>query len=41
MARESLKTQRSILALAREKKLLTEQQLEEMLDPGSMTRPRI
>jgi len=33
-------TGRSIIEIAREKKLLTEQEINEILDPAQMTEPR-
>lgn len=40
IVKESVGTGRSILDLAREKKLLTEEQISEILDPLAMTEPR-
>jgi|SRR6187402_248484 len=40
IVKESVATGRSILDLAREKKLLTEEQINEILDPLAMTEPR-
>jgi aspartate ammonia-lyase len=40
IVKESVATGRSILDLAREKKLLTEEQIHEILDPLAMTEPR-
>ena len=40
IVKESVATGRSILDLAREKKLLTEEQIDEILDPLAMTEPR-
>ncbi|GGG79107.1 aspartate ammonia-lyase [Edaphobacter dinghuensis] len=39
LVKESVATGRSIVALAREKNLLTEEQIAEILDPKSMTEP--
>jgi aspartate ammonia-lyase len=39
--KESVKTGRSIIDIAREKKLLTEQEIAEILDPVSMTEPQV
>jgi aspartate ammonia-lyase len=41
IVKESVKTGRSIIDIAREKKLLTEQEIAEILDPVSMTEPQI
>jgi aspartate ammonia-lyase len=41
LVKESVATGKSIVALAREKRLLSEQDLKEILDPGKMTEPRI
>jgi aspartate ammonia-lyase len=38
--KESVATGRSIVELAREKKLLSEEQIAEILDPKNMTEPR-
>ena len=40
LVKESVATGRSIVELAREKKLLTEEQIAEILDPKNMTEPR-
>ena len=40
VAKESVATGRSIIEIVREKKLLTEEQIREILDPGRMTEPR-
>jgi aspartate ammonia-lyase len=40
LVKESVATGRSIVELAREKKLLSEQQIAEILDPKKMTEPR-
>ena len=40
IAKESVATGRSIIEIAREKKLLTEKQIEEILDPKRMTEPQ-
>jgi aspartate ammonia-lyase len=40
LVKESVATGRSIVELAREKKLLTEEQIAEILDPKKMTEPR-
>src|SRR6266481_1235680 len=40
IAKESVATGRSIIEIAREKKLLTEDQIKEILDPARMTEPR-
>jgi aspartate ammonia-lyase len=40
LVKESVATGRSIVELAREKKLLTEEQIAEILDPKNMTQPR-
>jgi aspartate ammonia-lyase len=41
IVKESVKTGRSIIDIAREKKLLTEQEIAEVLDPVSMTEPQV
>ncbi|HEY6254150.1 MAG TPA: lyase family protein, partial [Candidatus Angelobacter sp.] len=41
IVKESIATGRSIIDIAREKKLLTEKEIEEILDPASMTEPQI
>ena len=41
LVKESVATGRSIVDLAREKKLLTEDQIGEILDPENMTEPRV
>jgi aspartate ammonia-lyase len=41
IVKESVKTGRSIIDIAREKKLLTEQEIAEILDPVSMTEPQV
>jgi aspartate ammonia-lyase len=41
IVKESVATGRSIIDLAREKKLLSEKEIEEILDPVSMTEPQI
>ena len=38
---ESVKTGRSIIEIAREKKLLSEQEIAEILDPVNMTEPQV
>ncbi len=40
IAKESVATGRSIIDIAREKKLLSEKEIEEILDPASMTEPQ-
>jgi aspartate ammonia-lyase len=40
LAAEAMKTGRGIMELIREKKILTEEQIAEVLDPASMTGPR-
>ena len=40
IAKEAVATGRSIIEVAREKKLLSEQQISEILDPAAMTEPR-
>jgi aspartate ammonia-lyase len=40
LVKESVATGRSIVELAREKKLLSEEQISEILDPKKMTEPR-
>ncbi len=40
VAKESVATGRSIIEIVREKKLLTEDQIREILDPARMTEPR-
>jgi aspartate ammonia-lyase len=40
IAKESVLTGRSIIEIAREKKLLTEKQIAEILDPKRMTEPQ-
>jgi aspartate ammonia-lyase len=40
LVKESVASGRSIVDLAREKKLLSEEQIDELLDPTSMTEPR-
>ena len=39
LAKEALETNKGILELIREKKLLTEDQIKELLDPASLTKP--
>src|SRR5260370_11723674 len=39
IAKEAVATGRSIIEIAREKKLLTEQEINEILDPARMTEP--
>lgn len=39
--KESVTTGKSIVALAREKQLLSEEELKEILDPAKMTEPRV
>jgi len=39
LAKEALETNKGILELIREKKLLTEQQIKEFMDPAKMTKP--
>jgi aspartate ammonia-lyase len=41
LVKESIASGQSIVALAREKKLLTEEQIAEILDPKSMTEPHV
>ena len=41
IVKESVKTGRSIIDIARDKKLLTEQEISEILDPVNMTEPQI
>jgi len=41
LVKESVATGQSIVALAREQKLLTEEQIAEILDPKSMTEPHV
>ena len=41
IVKESVKTGRSIIDIAREKKLLTEQEISEILDPVNMTEPQV
>lgn len=41
IVKESVKTGRSIIEIAREKKLLTEQEIAEILDPVNMTEPQV
>jgi aspartate ammonia-lyase len=41
IVKESVKTGRSIIDIARDKKLLTEQEIAEILDPVSMTEPQV
>ena len=41
LVKESVTTGQSIVALAREKKLLTEEEIAEILDPKSMTEPHV
>jgi aspartate ammonia-lyase len=40
LAKEALQTNKGILELIREKKLLTEQQIKELMDPAKMTTPQ-
>ncbi len=40
LVKESMATGRSIVEIAREKKLLSEEQIAEILDPAKMTQPR-
>jgi aspartate ammonia-lyase len=40
IVKESVATGRSIIDIARDKKLLTEKEIEEILDPVSMTEPQ-
>ena len=40
IAKESVATGRSIIEIAREKKLVSEKEIEEILDPVRMTEPR-
>jgi aspartate ammonia-lyase len=40
IVKESVATGRSIIAIARDKKLLTEEEIAEILDPARMTEPR-
>jgi len=39
LAKEALETNKGILELIREKKLLTEAQIKELMDPANMTNP--
>jgi len=39
LAKEALETNKGILELIREKKLLTEQQIKDFMDPAKMTNP--
>ena len=39
--KESVATGRSIIDIARDKKLLTEKEIKEILDPVSMTEPQV
>jgi aspartate ammonia-lyase len=39
--KDSINTGRSIIDIARDKKLLTEQEISEILDPVNMTEPQI
>ena len=41
LVKESVATQRSIVEIAREKKLLSEEQIAEILDPKNMTEPHV
>lgn len=41
IVKESIKTGRSIIDIARDKKLLTEQEIAEILDPANMTEPQV
>jgi aspartate ammonia-lyase len=41
IAKESVATGRSIIDIARDKKLLSEREIEEILDPANMTEPQI
>ncbi len=41
IAKESVSTGRSIIDIARDKKLLSEKEIEEILDPVNMTEPRV
>ncbi len=41
IVKESIATGRSILAIAREKNLLTEEQIADILDPARMAEPQI
>ncbi|HEY6271827.1 MAG TPA: aspartate ammonia-lyase [Terriglobales bacterium] len=41
IVKESVATGRSIIDIAREKKVLTEQEIAEILDPANMTEPRV
>jgi aspartate ammonia-lyase len=41
IVKESVATGRSIIEIAREKKLLTEAEIKEILDPKSMTEPQM
>jgi aspartate ammonia-lyase len=41
IVKESIATGRSIIDIAREKKLLTEQEIAEILDPANMTEPQV
>jgi aspartate ammonia-lyase len=40
LAKEALQTNKGILELIREKKLLTEQQIKDFMDPAKMTSPQ-
>jgi aspartate ammonia-lyase len=40
LAKESLKTGKGVLELIREKKLLTEAQIKDFMDPAKMTTPQ-
>ena len=40
LAKEALETNKGILELIREKKLLTEQQIKDLMDPAKMTAPQ-
>jgi len=37
LAKEAYRTNKGIIEIIREKKILTEQQIEELLDPGELT----
>ncbi|HET7871326.1 MAG TPA: aspartate ammonia-lyase, partial [Terriglobales bacterium] len=41
IVKESVATGRSIIDIAREKKLLSEQEIAEILDPVAMTEPQV
>ena len=41
VAKESVATGHSIIDIVRERKLLTEAQIKEILDPARMTEPRV